>query len=152
MSKPAHLDTLLRDWNRIHHQTVRLMELTPDDKYDWKPHETSMTLGALVNHMLQAEAGLVEAIINGVFPHDFTNYESTDKLIAAFNKSHDEATAKIRAIPDEAWEEKVAPFGPDRSFSRLDLLTLSLEHEIHHRGQLYVYLRMLGCPIPELFG
>ncbi|MEY3284166.1 MAG: hypothetical protein RIR86_2179 [Acidobacteriota bacterium] len=152
MSKPAHLDTVLRDWNRIHLQTVRLMELAPDDQYDWKPHETSMTLGALVNHFPQAETGLVEAIITGVFPRDFTNYQKTDELIAAFNRSHDEAVAKVRAIPDEAWEEKVAPFGPDRSFSRLDLLTLTLEHEIHHRGQLYVYLRMLGCPVPELFG
>lgn len=152
MSKPAHLDNVLRDWNRIHLQTVRLMALAPDDQYDWKPHDTSMTLGALLNHFSQAEAGLVEAIITGIFPRDFGNYESTDELIAAFNKSHDEAVARVRAIADEAWEEKVAPFGPDRSFSRLDLLTISLEHEIHHRGQLYVYLRMLGCPVPELFG
>lgn len=152
MSKPAHLDNILRDWNRIHLQTVRLMALAPDDQYDWKPHDTSMTLGALLNHFSQAEAGLVEAIITGIFPRDFGNYESTGELIAAFNKSHDEAVARVRAIADEAWEEKVAPFGPDRSFSRLDLLTISLEHEIHHRGQLYVYLRMLGCPVPELFG
>ena len=152
MSRPAHLDTILQDWNRIHAQTVRLMQLAPDDRYDWKPHETSMTLGALLNHIPQAESGLIDAIITGVFPHDFTNYDKTNELIAAFKKSHEESVAKVGAIPDEAWDEKVAPFGPARSFPRLSLLTMSLEHEIHHRGQLYVYLRMLDCPVPELFG
>jgi uncharacterized damage-inducible protein DinB len=152
MSKPAHLGTLLRDWKRIHHQTIRLIELAPDDKYDWKPHETSMTLGALLNHFPQAETGLIEALITGVFPRDFTNYESTSELIASFNKTHEAAVAKIEGLSPEAWDGKVTPFGPDRAFPRLDLLTISLEHEIHHRGQLYVYLRMLGCPVPELFG
>jgi len=128
------------------------MQLAPDDKYDWKPHETSMTLGALLNHIFQAESGLIDAIITGVFPHDFTNFDKTDQLIAAFRKSHEEAVAKVLAIPDEAWDEQVAPFGPEKSFPRLALLTLSLEHEIHHRGQLYVYLRMLDCKVPELFG
>jgi uncharacterized damage-inducible protein DinB len=152
MSKPAHLDIVLRDWKRIHHQTLRLMELAPDDKYDWKPHETSMTLGALLNHFPQAESGLIEAVMTGVFPRDFTNYETTHELIAAFKDSHEKAVAKIKSIPDEAWDEQVSPFGPDRSFPRLDLLSINLEHEIHHRGQLYVYLRMLDCPVPELFG
>lgn len=152
MSKPAHLDTIIRDWNRVHAQTVRLMQLAPGDKFDWKPHETSMTLGALLNHIPQAESGLIEAIITGIFPHDFTNYDKTDELIAAFRKSHEEAVAKVLTISDEGWDEQVAPFGPEKSFPRLALLTLSLEHEIHHRGQLYVYLRMLDCKVPELFG
>jgi uncharacterized damage-inducible protein DinB len=152
MPKPAHLDRLIQDWRRIHAQSVKVMEVAPDDKYDWKPHETSMTLGALLNHIPQAESGLIEALISGVFPHDFTNHDNTAALIAAFNQSHEEAVARIEALSDEGWDEEVSPFGPDRSFSRLALLTLSLEHEVHHRGQLYVYLRMLGCPIPELFG
>jgi len=107
---------------------------------------------ALLNHIAQAESGLIDAIITGVFPHDFTNYDKTDELVAAFNKSHEESVAKVGGILGDAWEEKVAPFGPERSFPRLSLLTMSLEHEIHHRGQLYVYLRMLDCPVPELFG
>ena len=152
MSKPAHLDRVIQDWRRIHAQSVKVMEVAPDDKYDWKPHETSMTLGALMNHISQAESGLIEALISGVFPQEFTNYDNTAALIAAFDKSHAEAVAKLQALSDEAWDEQVAPFGPERSFSRLALLTVSLEHEVHHRGQLYVYLRMLGCPVPELFG
>lgn len=152
MSKPVNLDILLNDWKRVHSQTVRLVAVAPDDKYDWKPHETSMTLGALLNHLYQAEAGLVEALISGVFPHDFTDYKSTSELIEAYERSHNEAVAKIEGIPDEAWDEAVTPFGPDRSFSRISLLSLTLEHEIHHRGQLYVYLRMLDCEVPQLFG
>ena len=152
MSKPAHLDMVINDWKRVHSQTVRLIAVAPDDKYDWKPHETAMTLGALLNHLYQSEAGLIDALLTGVFPRDFTNYGNTAELIAAFDKSHEESVAKVQGISDEAWGETVAPFGPDRSFSRFAILGLALEHEIHHRGQLYVYLRMLECEVPQLFG
>lgn len=152
MSKPAQLDIVIQDWKRVHAQTVKLMEVAPDDKYDWKPHETSMNLGALLNHISQAESGMVEAMVSGLFPREFTSYDRTAQLIAAFNKSHEEALARVASISAAGWDEPISPFGPDRSFSRLSLLTLMLEHEIHHRGQLYVYLRMLDCPVPELFG
>ena len=47
---PAHLDLYIKTWNRIHRQTKRIMAAAPNDKYDWKPYESAMSLGELVNH------------------------------------------------------------------------------------------------------
>ena len=152
MAKPAQLDIFIKNWDRIHQQTTKLKATAPDEKYDWKPHETSMSLGELMNHLYQSEWGLVEAIVTGVFPTEYSSFQDTKELIGAYDQSHAEAVAKVNGLAAELWGEDVAPFGPESKMSRMSLLTLTTEHEIHHRGQLYVYLRMLGCEVPALFG
>jgi uncharacterized damage-inducible protein DinB len=152
MAIPTALEQALTNWERIHKQTVRLMKVTPDDQYDWRPCDSAMTLGELMNHLYQAEMGLAEAAVHGAYPSEFPSYTSTAELLAAYDTSHTAAIEKVRALSPEAWEEMITPFGPQSTMPRLALLTLALEHEIHHRGQLYVYLRMLGCEVPALFG
>jgi uncharacterized damage-inducible protein DinB len=128
------------------------MAVAPNDKYDWKPSETAMTLGKLMNHLWIAETGLTFAAIEGSFPKEFPeSITNTQDLIAAFDKSHEEMVAKVSTLTPEFLAEDVAPFGPDRNMPRMYVLNALHEHEIHHRGQLYVYLRMLGCEIPPLF-
>lgn len=147
------LESYIKNWNRIHKQTTKLMAIAPDDKYDWKPAESAMTLGSLMNHLMISESGLVEATINGAFPSEHPEpITKTADLIAAFDKSHVDQVAKVSKLTPEQLAEEIAPFGPDRKMSRSYLLHAAHEHEIHHRGQLYVYLRILGCEIPPLFG
>jgi uncharacterized damage-inducible protein DinB len=150
----AHLDSYVKSWNRIHKQTTHIMAVAPDGQYDWKPAESSMTLGALMNHLWIAEWGLVEAALTGSLPKEGrpTAINSTAELLAAFDKSHEELIPRVTALTPEQLAETVAPFGAERALTRMALLNVLHEHEIHHRGQLYVYLRMLGCEIPPLFG
>jgi uncharacterized damage-inducible protein DinB len=130
-----------------------IMAVTPDDKYDWKPCDSAMTLGQLMNHLWLAESGLVDAAINGAFPKEFPQpILSTSDLLAAFDKSHEEAVAKVSALTPEQLAEEITPFGPGTAMSRMAVLRLTHEHEIHHRGQLYTYLRIAGCDVPPLFG
>jgi uncharacterized damage-inducible protein DinB len=146
------LDSYIKNWNRIHKQTTNIMGVAPDDKYDWKPSETSMTLGALMNHFRASEAALIIAAIDGKFPEEFAEpITSTEELVKAFDKSHEEMVAKVSALTPEFLAGEVTPFGPDRKMSRMVVLKALHEHEIHHRGQLYVYLRILGCEVPPLF-
>lgn len=152
MAIPNALEQSLSNWERIHKQTLRLMKVAPDDQYEWKPTDSAMTLGGLMNHLYQAEMGLADAVVSGAYPSEFPSYTNTAELLAAYSASHAAAIEKVRALPAEAWEETITPFGPQSTMPRLALLTLALEHEIHHRGQLYVYLRMLGCEVPALFG
>ena len=149
----ANLDSFINNWRRIHKQTTKLMATAPNDKYDWKPCDSGMTLGELMNHIWIAEAGLVAAAKTGVFPKDMPpKLADTAELIAAFDKTHEEAIAAAAALTPEELSEQVAPFGPDKAMSRMALLHLTHEHEIHHRGQLYTYLRIAGCEVPPLFG
>ncbi|HMB28822.1 MAG TPA: hypothetical protein VKS99_11990, partial [Blastocatellia bacterium] len=68
---PAHLDSHIKTWNRIHEQTKRIMAAAPNDKYDWKPCESAMSLGELVNHPWISEWGLIEAALTGSFPKEW---------------------------------------------------------------------------------
>lgn len=149
----SSLDSYIKTWKRIHKQTTALMAVAPDDKYDWKPSETAMSLGALMHHLWIAETGLIEATLNGAFPKERPEPKTnTADLIAAFDQSHETLIPKVAALTPEQLAEEVAPFGPEKAMSRMALLQATHEHEIHHRGQLYVYLRTLGCAVPPLFG
>jgi len=148
-----YLDAYIKNWNRIHKQTAKIMAAAPNDKYDWKPCDSAMSLGELMNHLHVAERGLIEATLTGVFPKERPEpFNDTAALIAAFDQSHAECVAKVAALTPEQLAEQVAPFGPDKSMTRQTLLGLTQEHEIHHRGQLYTYLRVAGCEVPPLFG
>jgi uncharacterized damage-inducible protein DinB len=149
----ANLDSFISNWRRIHKQTTNLMAVAPNDKYDWKPCDSGMTLGELMNHLWIAEAGLVAAAKTGIFPKEAPpKITDTAELIAAYDKTHEEAIATAAALTPEELSEQVAPFGPDKPMSRMTLLHLTHEHEIHHRGQLYTYLRIAGVEVPPLFG
>jgi len=149
---PAHLDSYIKTWNRIHEQTKRIMAAAPNDKYDWKPCESAMSLGELVNHPWISEWGLIEAALIGSFPKEWpAPLSDTASALAAFDKAHEEAVAKVMALTPEQLAEDVAPFSPERPLTRMAVLKMTLEHEIHHRGQLYTYLRIAGCEIPPLF-
>jgi uncharacterized damage-inducible protein DinB len=150
----AHLAPFIRNWKRIHKQTTRLMRVAPSEKFDWRTCDGAMTLGELMNHLSEAEAGLVRAALEGAFSNERPEPKrSTEELIAAFDASHGELLNRVIALTPEQLEEKIAPFGEKAGeMTRGELLHFLLEHEIHHRGQLYVYLRMLGAPVPPLFG
>ena len=153
MSTPAsHLDPFISTWNRVHQQTVKLMQTAPSDKFDWKTCESAMPLGELMNHLWLGEKFFVSAVLTGEAPKEWpAPINQTDELIATYEQSHNEAVAQIAALTPEQLAESVAPFGPERPLSRQALLNVMNEHEIHHRGQLYTYLRILGVEVPSLF-
>jgi uncharacterized damage-inducible protein DinB len=72
-------------------------------------------------------------------------------MVEAFNKSHAESAAKVAALTPEQLNEEIAPFGPDKAMSRRAFLHVTNEHEVHHRGQLYTYLRIAGVEVPPLY-
>ena len=149
----GQLDSYIRNWNRIHKQTTRVMALAPDDKYDWRPAETSMTLGELMNHLWLSELGLAEGALTGGRPAERpAPLRNSAEMVAAFDQSHAALVERVAALTPEQLLETVTPFGPEYPMQRRVVLNMLHEHEIHHRGQLYVYLRILGCELPHLFG
>jgi uncharacterized damage-inducible protein DinB len=127
--------------------------MAPNDKYDWTPYESSMTLGKLMNHMMLGQRVIGESALTGVFPREeMQEFADTAQLIAAFDQQHEAMMARFAVLTTEQLDEIIQPFGPDKQRPRHELMGILQEHEIHHRGQLYVYLRMLGCTVPSLFG
>jgi len=153
-------EALLPEFDHEMASTRKTLERVPN-KPDFAPHPRSMPLGRLAPHVAElAGFGLSVLETPGI---DFSvgNYtplpfESAAQLVKVF----DEGAAKVRQVlanmPDEAWQEnwKLA-FGDKPIFEGNRFLAyreMFLNHLVHHRAQLGVYLRMNGAPVPSIYG
>jgi uncharacterized damage-inducible protein DinB len=151
-------ETLLPEFDQEMATTRRLLERVPSDKGKWKPHEKSFPLA----HLAQLVSGMPAWITNivretsldlGSYPG--YSYEKTETLLTAFDKNVKEARHAIASSKD-------ADYSTNWSLKRGDqvLMTLprgvvvrqTINHLVHHRGQLTVYLRLLDVPIPPIYG
>lgn len=141
--------------------TRRLLERVPEDKLDWKPHEKSMALGRLAGHVAEL-TGLLRAVL-GADELDFASGEykplnttSVAEILEKFDKNIANGIEGLNGLEDarafEKWRlrngDQVIFEGPRVVIVR----GLVLNHVIHHRGQLSVYLRLLDVPLPSIYG
>ena len=140
--------------------TRRILERYPEGKVDWKPHEKSMALGPLATHIAQLPQ--VGAFLLEQDEIDVATRERKEpaKNSAELLASFDENVARLRRILstateadlDKSWTlrfgDKVLVAGKRSALMR----TLLINHLIHHRGQLGVYYRLLGIPVPGTYG
>jgi uncharacterized damage-inducible protein DinB len=141
--------------------TRTVLERVPEDKLGWKPHRKSGTLGWLATHLatLPLWATMVIDTDELDLGQPFTPPqmpESRAELVALFDKNLVTAREKVAGASDEHWTgtwtlrmgERVI-FG----MPRMAVLRSSvINHMIHHRGQMTVYLRLNDAPVPPLYG
>lgn len=151
---------LLAEFDQEMAATRRTLERLPDGKGDWKPHEKSMPLNRLANHVAETP-GWVAATLQQEFLDLPETYQpeilgSREEILAAFDKRVAEARQAIEALDlaslDQTWTLR---FGGKTvlSMPRYQVLRgLVLNHLIHHRAQLGVYLRLNGIPVPGIYG
>lgn len=142
--------------------TRELLARVPEGRGDWKPHEKSMALGPLAAHVATLPRFATHAATNDGF--DFAAPDSyqmpTFTTGAALVEIFDEEMRRMReAVGALRPEQLEAPWtlraGEHVIFTdpRIDVLwRWTLSHLVHHRGQLTVYLRELGVPLPSLYG
>lgn len=144
------MEAFFSNWDRIHAQSTKVMSVAPADKFEWRPVEGSMTLGELMCHLPGAEAYLVGVITGSKIEIDLAGLKTADEVVEAFDRVHEAAKSAIAQLSPEQLEEEVS-LG-SRRMTKRTLLYGMLEHEIHHRGQLYTYIRIAGVVPPPLFG
>lgn len=139
--------------------TRRMLERVPQDLLGWKPHEKSRTLGEIAAHI----ANLPGVFITPLGRDEFDRYEyiptsvdSVSDILETFDKNISSALEILKTQADErllaSWRYK---YGEQVIFEmpRLAVIRLmALNHLIHHRGQLSVYLRLLNVPLPSVYG
>jgi uncharacterized damage-inducible protein DinB len=137
-----------------------LLERVPDDRLDWKPHEKSFSLGALALHVARLPFWITSTVQNDFFDLSTMTREapatSRQEILDAFERTAAEMRAALEGADDadllRPWElrmgEKVLTRMPKIAVVR----GMGINHFIHHRGQLTVYLRMLDVPLPPLYG
>ena len=141
--------------------TRRLLERVPDSRAAWRPHEKSWTLGELAMHIAIVPGGVAEFVAqpSPVQAPDFPTAPaapSTAELLRQFDESIARAKTVLTGMTDASATEmwKMVAGGrevlamPRAAFMR----AIMLNHWYHHRGQLSVYLRFLGVPLPSIYG
>ena len=153
-------DTLLAEFDHEMGTTRRLLERIPDEKFDWKPHQKSMTLGGLATHLSNLPNWGTTILNDASYdlaagPPNLTQSASRGDVLAQF----DTATARTRAALDKTDAELGAQWKLKRGEQELFSLpraaafrTFVLYHVVHHRGQLSVYLRLNDVPVPAIYG
>jgi uncharacterized damage-inducible protein DinB len=142
--------------------TRRVLERLPEEQFAWKPHEKSMSLGRLASHVvnlvqwqtitLQSE----ELDLGSGPPPADEGPASRAALLSTFDANVaalKEALAKA-SEPDlrQVWTLRMGEKVLLRMPRLAVLRTMCLSHMINHRGQLCVYLRLLGVPVPAIYG
>jgi uncharacterized damage-inducible protein DinB len=140
----------VRNWNRIHKETSRVIRSAPDDKLEWRPKEGMFTLRELIGHMPQAELVLARSALAGStqkLRFDFSN-RAANEIADMFDSQHDQLLGEVSKLTADQLTEEVEFHG--KRMRRSVLLWGMTEHEIHHRGQLYTYFRLAGIEAPNL--
>ena len=154
-------EALLAEFENEMRITRRLLERLPGASMKWAPHERSMRLGRLASHLPEilewGEAVLTEDELNfapGVYmPWD---YEQAGDVLELFDDKTQSISRLLEEIPDERLLDNWSMTAGEHvlmSMPRFGAIrTLVLNHLIHHRGQLTVYLRLLEVPLPPVYG
>ena len=151
-------ETLFSEFEQEMKTTRRMLERVPTDKGQWKPHEKSFSLG----HLAQLVSWMPGWITNTLTSDSLDiggqsgySYEKTETILDVFDRNVREAREAIAAATDAEmampWSlkmgEKVLMTSPRGVTARQHL-----NHLVHHRGQLSVYLRLLDIPVPSIYG
>ena len=155
------IEPLLMEFDREASTTRKLLERLPDGKLSWAPHPKSYTLGRLAKHLATLPAWIAGTLLAdgfdlGTAPPSGEPPKATAEIVEAFDENVGKAKAVLAQLDDArataAWtlsmNGKTLLQMPRIAFVR----SLLLNHSVHHRGQLSVYLRLLDVPVPPLYG
>jgi len=149
------VDVFLDYLDKVHNRSMRVVRCIPGDNLEWSFAKGKFTLGDLVRHMAAIERYMFGETIQGK-PSCYQGCgpELADGLseVIAYKEGMQRETIEIISqLGDEGLKRKCTT--PDgASLTVWKWLRLMVEHEIHHRGQIYIYLAMLGVPTPPLYG
>jgi uncharacterized damage-inducible protein DinB len=151
---------LLTEFQEESATTRKLLARVPDGKFDFKPHEKSMSLGQLASHVADNPNWATMTIQTETydFPADYTPYRaaSSEELLEAFDRASKEASDAFAGTSDEDLSKTwTMTYGGNTILSMprsIAIRKFVLSHMIHHRGQLSVYLRMNEVPVPAIYG
>lgn len=149
------IEPFLDYYAKIRERTRRVAALIPPDRLEWAPREGAWSFGDLVRHLGAIERWMFAENVSGRpsrYPgHGRELADGYDAVLAYFDRMHEEAMDVFRALAPDALQARCTTPG-GASMPAWKWLRAMVEHEIHHRGQIYLMLGMIGVPTPPLYG
>ena len=155
-------ESLLPEFDREMGLTRRVLERVPDGQFAWKPHEKSMTLGRLAEHLAELPQWLGVSITESGIdmstqrPPDYRSPDTRANVLAMFDKNVTQARGALNGRTDA---ELMAPWTLKNQGKEIFTMPkavvirgFAMNHMIHHRGQMMVYLRLQNVPVPSVYG
>lgn len=150
-----NIDTFLNYWSKVKKRTSRLFDYIPEDKIEWTYKPGRFTIGDLIRHLANIERHMYAE--NAQFKPSLyegcdTEYaEGRENVVQYYHAMHKESMDIFSKLTTENVQKKcLTPAGIEISLWKW--LRAMVEHENHHRGQLYIYLGALDIETPPLYG
>ncbi|HKD65106.1 MAG TPA: DinB family protein [Candidatus Acidoferrales bacterium] len=157
-------DAFLPEFDHEMGTTRKTLERVPENNTDWKPHDKSMTMGRLAGHLVELPTLVPLALQHdsidfrppGAPPRQPTVMSTRKQLLEDFDKNVAAARAAIAQSSDEDLKKIFTLQAGGKTIFSLPrtaaLRSFILNHIIHHRGQLSVYLRLSNVAVPSIYG
>lgn len=142
-------------------QTRKLLERVPDGQFDWKPHTKSMSLGQLAGHIAEIPNWTYVTLVQDELDFakgDYSPVRPTNRadLLAYFDDCMEKALEVLAKTDEEVLTAPWTMRNGDQVYftmpKKVVIRTWVMNHLVHHRGQLTVFLRLLDVPIPGMYG
>ena len=156
---PTIADTFIAELEQETAATRRVLERIPGEKFDWKPHVKSFSLGELAYHVATIPRGVSGMVAPDEFDVSTMKHPKPgppSELLTTLDASVAAAKESLAAIDDERMMAIWKVIREGQTMLELPrvaaIRAILLNHWYHHRGQLSVYLRLLDVPVPAVYG
>jgi uncharacterized damage-inducible protein DinB len=156
-TNPAEM--LLQEFSQEAAITRRVLDRVPEDQLAWRPHPKSMALGTLALHIANSPGFFIQWIAADAVELSQaarTEARSRSEIMAAHQGSVDAVVNGLRSASEDGLLGTCTLRKSGATFMTMPKLTivrtLVINHSIHHRGQLSLYLRLLDVPVPAVYG
>lgn len=149
------IEPFLEYLSKVHQRTARVIRCIPPEKIEWTYRDGKFTLGDQVRHLATIERYMFVETVSGR-PSRYAGCgrelsDGYDQVLRFMGRLRAESLQILSALSDTDLQRKcVTPDGAQITVWKW--LRAMVEHEIHHRGQVYLYLSLLGVPTPPLYG
>lgn len=160
----TYADTLLPEFDQEMASTRKVLERVPEDKLDWQAHPKSRTIGWNANHLVEI-AGWTEGILTqsewdiapaGEAAYQSPNFRTRKELLENFDQGVAASRKAIQQVSEhevgQTWALKQTGETVFAMPRAAVIRTFVLNHMIHHRAHLLVYLRLNDIPVPGMYG